>query len=54
MYDLDPIVNLANVNDNFGNTQSGFSFVKHPNNRLVDAYLDLLTKACTTRCNGLS
>lgn len=54
MYDLDPVVNLANVKDNLGNTQSGFSFVKHPENGLVDAYLDLLTKACTTRRNGLS
>ncbi|OBT60212.1 hypothetical protein VE03_10258 [Pseudogymnoascus sp. 23342-1-I1] len=46
MYDLDPVVNLANVKGDLGNTQSGFSFVKHPENGLVDAYLDLSTKAC--------
>jgi hypothetical protein len=56
MYNLDPVVNLANVKDDLGNTQSGFFFVKHPENGLVDAYLDLSTKACVplavTGCLG--
>jgi hypothetical protein len=54
MYDLDPVVDLASVKDDLTNTRSGFSFVKHPDNGLVDAYLDLSVKACTTRRKGLS
>jgi hypothetical protein len=54
MYDLDPVVDLASVKDDLTNTRSGFSFVKHPDNGLVDAYLDLSVKACTTRRKRLS
>lgn len=54
MYDLDPVVDLASVKDDLTNTQSGFSFVKHPDNKLADAYLSLSVKAYTTRRKRLS
>ncbi|KAH9205595.1 hypothetical protein DL95DRAFT_490499 [Leptodontidium sp. 2 PMI_412] len=53
IYDLDLIVDLASVKNNLTNTRSGFSFIKHPNNGLVNAYLDLLIKAYTTRYKRL-
>jgi hypothetical protein len=53
MFGLDPLIDLAKVKDDLTNTKYGFSFVQHPANKLTDAYLDLSTKACTTRRNGL-
>jgi hypothetical protein len=53
MFGLNPEIDLAKVKDNLTNTQYGFSFVQHLANKLADAYLDLSTKACTTRRNGL-
>lgn len=53
MFELHPVVDLANVKDDLINTQYGYSFVQHPANKLADACLDLATKACTTRRNGL-
>jgi hypothetical protein len=53
MFGLSPVIDLAKVKDDLSNTQYGFSFVQHPANNLADAYLDLSTKACTTRRNGL-
>ncbi|PVH90819.1 hypothetical protein DM02DRAFT_510014, partial [Periconia macrospinosa] len=48
-----PSVDLGEVKDEIGNTSLGFSFVHHPGNCLSDAYLELSTRACTTRRNGL-
>jgi hypothetical protein len=53
MFGLNPVIDFAKVKDDLTNTQYGFSFVQHPSNKLADAYLDLSTKACTTRRNGL-
>ncbi|KAL5371137.1 hypothetical protein DPSP01_014468 [Paraphaeosphaeria sporulosa] len=46
-------VDLSQVKDEIGNTRHGFSFVHHPGNQLSEAYLELSTRACTTRRNGL-
>jgi hypothetical protein len=54
MYNLNPVVDLANVKDDLTNTRSGFFFVKHLDNRLVNVYLDLLVKACITCYKRLS
>jgi hypothetical protein len=53
MFDLHPPINLVETKDDMANTETGFSFVSHPGNRLADAYLGLSTKACTTRRGGL-
>jgi hypothetical protein len=53
LFDLDPVVDSTKIKDDMTNTRNGFSFVKHPDNGLAHAYLDLSAKACTTRCNGL-
>jgi hypothetical protein len=48
-----PPVDLCQVKDEIGNTSQGFSFVQHPGNDLSEAYLELSTRACTIRRNGL-
>lgn len=53
MFGLSPDIDLSRVKDSMTNAQYGFSFVQHTDNRLVDAYLDLSTKACTSQHNGL-
>src|SRR5439155_1348155 len=50
---LDLVVDLATVKDDLTNTEYGFSFVQHPANGLADAYLDLLSPACTRGRDGL-
>ncbi|KAH9203795.1 hypothetical protein DL95DRAFT_430566 [Leptodontidium sp. 2 PMI_412] len=41
------------LKDNIANTNYGVSFVQHPQNGLADAYLELSSKACTTRRDSL-
>jgi hypothetical protein len=53
MFDLKPEIDLSRVKDDIANTQSRFSFVQHPHNKLEDAYFELSAKACETRRNGL-
>jgi hypothetical protein len=53
MFDLKLDIDLSKVKDDITNTQYGFSFVQHLDNRLAEAYLNLSTKDCTTCCNGL-
>jgi hypothetical protein len=53
IFDLDLDIDLSKVKDDITKTQYSFSFMQHLDNRLADAYLDLSTKACTTRHNGL-
>lgn len=53
MFGLNPAIDLSEVKDDLSNTRYGFSFIQHPANELTNAYLDLSTKPCTTRCNGL-
>jgi hypothetical protein len=53
MFDVLPDINLETVKDDLTNKGHGFSFVTHPCNRLSDAYLEVSTRACTTRRNGL-
>lgn len=53
MFGVLPPVDLSQVKDEIGNTSQGFSFVHHPDNHLSEAYLELSTRACTTRRNGL-
>ena len=53
MFDLRPNIDLISLKDDMMNAHSGFSFVQHPQNGLADAYLELSSKACTTRRGGL-
>ncbi|KAL5379583.1 hypothetical protein PMIN06_011322 [Paraphaeosphaeria minitans] len=53
MFDVLPPVDFSRVKDEIGNANQGFSFVRHSGNYLSDAYLELSTRACTTRRNGL-
>jgi hypothetical protein len=53
MYDWLLNMDLAQVKDKLSNTQKGFSFIHYLANKLADAYLQLLTKACTARGDGL-
>jgi hypothetical protein len=53
MFEILPAVDLSQVKDEISNTSYGFSFVHHPGNHLSEAYLELSTRACTTRRNGL-
>jgi hypothetical protein len=46
-------IDLTKVKDDLTNIKRGFSFVQHPDNRLEEAYLDLLQRACTSRRRGL-
>jgi hypothetical protein len=50
---LDPQIDLGAVKDDMNNSQTGFSFIQHPENGLATVYVDLSIKACTTRRNGL-
>ncbi|KAK7592053.1 hypothetical protein V3481_006688 [Fusarium oxysporum f. sp. vasinfectum] len=54
MYDWQPPLDLTSIKDDLTNTTHGFSFVTHPRNGLVDAYLKLSLKACTSLSNPLS
>ncbi|KAF1357150.1 hypothetical protein EJ07DRAFT_129553, partial [Lizonia empirigonia] len=53
MFGVLPPVDLSQVKDEISNTSQGFSFVYHPDNHLSEAYLELSTRACATRRNGL-
>jgi hypothetical protein len=53
MYDWLPQVDLHQVKDDLRNRKAGFSFVRHPDNHLSEAYFSLPTKACTAELNGL-
>jgi hypothetical protein len=53
MFGVLPPVDLSQVKDEINNTSQGFSFVHHPGNHLSEAYLELSSRACTTRQNGL-
>lgn len=53
MFGVLPPVDLNQVKDEISNMSQGFSFVHHPSSRLSEACLDLSTRACTTRRNGL-
>jgi hypothetical protein len=54
MYDWQPSLDLTSIKDDLTNTTHGFSFVTHPWNGLVEAYLKLSLKACTSLSNPLS
>jgi hypothetical protein len=47
MYDWKPRVSLKSIKDDLRNTTNGFSFVQHPGNDLVEAYLQLSARACS-------
>jgi hypothetical protein len=49
MFDLKPDIDLTTVKDNMVNSPSGYSFVKHHENGLDEAYLDLLYAAYASR-----
>jgi hypothetical protein len=49
MLGLDVSVDLTRVKDDMTDTRKGTSFVHHPENGLLRAYLDLSKQACTTR-----
>ncbi|RYN62353.1 hypothetical protein AA0113_g12500 [Alternaria arborescens] len=53
MFGVLPPVDLGQVKDEISNTSQGFSFVHHAGNDLSEAYMQLSTRACTTRRNGL-
>ena len=53
MFNLNLDIDLSKVRDDLTNDKCGFSFVQHLGNRVADAYLELSTKACTTRRNKL-
>ena len=53
MFGVLPHVDLSQVKDEISNISQGFLFVYYPGNRLSEAYLELSTRACTTRRNGL-
>jgi len=53
MYDRLPQVDFIKLKDELCNTRRGFSFVFHPENGLTNAYLQLLTRACMDRADGL-
>jgi hypothetical protein len=53
MFEVLPPLDLSQVKDEISNTSQGFSFVHHPGNYLSEAYLELSTRACTSRRNGL-
>ena len=53
MFSVNPVIDLLKVKDNLINTQYSFSFIQYPANKLANAYLNLLTKAYTTRRNRL-
>lgn len=53
MFGVLPPVDISQVKDEIGNTRHGFSFIHHPDNQLLEAYLELSTQACTTRRTGL-
>lgn len=48
MFDNLPEVDLGFIQDDMTNRRPGFSFVKHPQNGLADAYLQLSTWASTS------
>ncbi|KAJ9633674.1 hypothetical protein H2199_009286 [Coniosporium tulheliwenetii] len=53
MYDWLPEVDLGKLKDELCNTRRGFSFVSHPENGLTNAFLQLSTRACMDRADGL-
>ncbi|KIM94825.1 hypothetical protein OIDMADRAFT_34265 [Oidiodendron maius Zn] len=53
MYNWLQQVDLHQVKDDLQNRKAGFSFVRHPDNRLSEAYLGLLAKASTAKPNAL-
>ncbi|KAH6874606.1 hypothetical protein B0T10DRAFT_541130 [Thelonectria olida] len=54
MFDWEASVNLAEVKDDMTNTENDFSFIKHPENNLQHAYLELCERACTARRDSFS
>ncbi|KFA53315.1 hypothetical protein S40293_10275 [Stachybotrys chartarum IBT 40293] len=53
MFDWRPIIDLGKIKDDMTNTATGFSFVRHPDNGLQAAYLQLLNIARTAGTRGL-
>jgi hypothetical protein len=53
MVDICPDNDLASLKNDMANTNYRFSLGWHPQNWLVDAYLELSSKACTTCPGGL-
>ncbi|EEA26623.1 hypothetical protein PMAA_015470 [Talaromyces marneffei ATCC 18224] len=52
-YFLDEAETLCSIQDDLTNLSRGFSFVQHPKNRLMDAYLELANRACIYRQHHL-
>ncbi|KZL78863.1 hypothetical protein CI238_13008 [Colletotrichum incanum] len=46
LYHLPPIEDLERIQDDFAKTDTGFSFIHHPANRLSKEYLRLCSRAC--------
>ncbi|EEA22401.1 conserved hypothetical protein [Talaromyces marneffei ATCC 18224] len=46
-------IDLDSVQDDLTNLSRGFSFIQHPKNRLINAYLELANRACTYRQHHL-
>ncbi|KAE8549015.1 hypothetical protein EYB25_009398 [Talaromyces marneffei] len=53
LLDYYPSINLGSIQDDLTNLSRGFSFVQHPKNRLIDAYLELANRACIYRQHHL-
>ncbi|KAH7113381.1 hypothetical protein EDB81DRAFT_921859 [Dactylonectria macrodidyma] len=54
MYSWEPAIDLDGMKDKMANAESGYSFVVEPENKLSDAYLQLLKRACISRREPLS
>ncbi|KAJ0130764.1 Uncharacterized protein HZ326_26137 [Fusarium oxysporum f. sp. albedinis] len=54
MYDWEPThIDLSLIQDNLSTTTPGYSFVSDPVNQLIDAYPELLLRACISPIDGL-
>ncbi|EGU71923.1 hypothetical protein FOXB_17568, partial [Fusarium oxysporum f. sp. conglutinans Fo5176] len=54
MFGLQLDVDLSNIKDDMASSKSGYNFVKHPENALDSAYLELLLRAYTAGKDGLA
>uniref|UniRef100_A0A4E9EH69 Uncharacterized protein n=1 Tax=Gibberella zeae TaxID=5518 RepID=A0A4E9EH69_GIBZA len=48
MFGFEPNLDVNKIKDDFTNTQPGFSFVSHPDNKFDTMYQELLVQACTS------
>lgn len=53
MYGIQPDERLDTIRDDMSNIARGYSFVQEPRNGLADAYLELSSRACLDKADGL-